>query len=391
MPARSTSPSLSATHLEHVDAMRPFAQSAVIATHALIFFSPLATSAVASNLLTLTRFSREAFFFITALVLTLTYLTSQPFDFGRFWRRRLLMTGVPYLSWTIIYYAFTNASPTSSFPYYHVPWGHLVGASGLHDFATLLGTGYYQLYFVVVLFEFYVVFPPLLAFLRRARRWQVPALVLAAIWQVAFDEVLRHHLLPFSIGGKLESRLIVTYPAYLLSGMVVGLNYRRVHAWLVRRARVVLVGALVLAVGAVALNESANHVVVQYLAPGSDVLAPYALLYNAGAILALYVACVLLVRRYPVTRPALAAAGDATLGIYLAQMLWIPMLIRLAARYHWSSHLGWPSVCVIVVALVFGAGYLLTTLAERTPLARCLTGRRRVVPWHRRAATAPRT
>lgn len=378
MPPR-TSPSPAPTeHLEHVDAMRPIAQAAVIATHALIFFAPLETSAVAGDFLTLTRFSRELFFFISALVLTVTYAPAASFDYRRFWRHRFLMTGLPYLTWTVIYYAFIHAVPVAGFPFYRVPWRYLVSASGLHDFVTLVGTGYYQLYFIVVLVQFYVVFPPLLKRLKRSRRWHVPALALAVCWQVALDEALRHHVLPFGFGGKLETRLILSYPVYLLGGMVVGLNYRAVHEWLVRHVRVVVGLALGFAAIALTLNALRSNGFVALVAPGSDVLAPVALVYNAGAILCVYLAGVALMKRRRRTRAAVASAADATLGIYLAQMLWIPMLVRLAARFHAFGGLAWPLKCVIVVVVVFAAGYVLTIVAKRTPLARWVTGRPRV-------------
>ncbi|MDE3009172.1 MAG: hypothetical protein KGI14_09140, partial [Acidobacteriota bacterium] len=66
-------PSGTRQRLDHVDAMRPIKQSAVISTHALIFFSPLSTSFTAGALLTLTHFSRDAFLFVSACMLAYSY------------------------------------------------------------------------------------------------------------------------------------------------------------------------------------------------------------------------------------------------------------------------------------------------------------------------------
>ena len=358
--------------------MRPFSQAAVIATHALIFFAPLATSMTVTSLLVVTRFSREAFFFISALVLTYTYLQQTPLNVGHFWKRRLILTGLPYLSWTIIYYVFISAKTVKSFPYYQFPLHYLVSPSGLHEFLTLLVTGYYQLYFIVVLFEFYVIFPLLLAWLRRARRWHVHILIGAMVWQILYDAAMRHHVLPFVISGKLETRLILSYPIYLLGGMIMGLNYRAFHLWMLRNVRVIIG----LAVAAAALALGLNYVngtgfVPTDLAPNSDVLAPLAILYNVGAVLCLYLLGVFLVNRHrsPRTRAVVESTSNASYGIYLSQMIWIPILQRAASRVHLSSHVSWPIVVVMVLTVVFTAGYVLSVVLMRTPLGPVVVGR----------------
>jgi len=367
--------------LEHVDAMRPFSQAAVIATHALIFFAPLATSMTVTSVLVLTRFSRESFFFVSALVLTYTYLQETPFKLGHFWKRRLLLTGLPYLSWTIIYYVFISAKTVKRFPYYQFPYHYLVSPSGLHEFLTLLVTGYYQLYFIVVLFEFYVIFPLLLAWLRRARRWHVHILIGAMIWQILYDAAMRHHVLPFVISGKLETRLILSYPIYLLGGMIVALNYRAFHLWMLRHAKLVVGMAVVAAAIALGLNYvTGTGFVPTYLAPNSDVLAPLAILYNVGAVLCLYLLGVYLVNRHRSarTRSVVASTANASYGIYLSQMIWIPILQRAATRVHLSSHVSWPFVVVMVLIVVFTLGYVLSAILMRTPLGPVFVGRRHV-------------
>ncbi|HVB52197.1 MAG TPA: acyltransferase [Acidimicrobiales bacterium] len=365
--------------LENVDAMRPFSQAAVIATHALIFFAPLGVSMTVNSALLLTRFSRESFFFISALVLTYTYLEARPFNLGHFWKRRLILTGLPYLAWTIIYYVFISAKPVSNFPFYQPPFHYLISPSGLHEFLTLLVTGYYQLYFIVVLFEFYVIFPLLLAWLRRARRWHVHIMVGAMLWQIFYDESIRHHFFPVAIGGKLETRLILSYPIYLLGGMIVALNYRAFHRWMLRNAKVVLGLTVVAAALAVGLNYvTGSSFLTTNLAPNSDVLAPLAILYNAGAVLCLYLLGVYLVDRHSSarTRSLVASTSKASYGIYLSQMIWIPMLLRVSHRANLRAHVAWPFVVVAVVVVVFMLGYVFSEIVMRTPLGPFVVGRR---------------
>lgn len=369
--------------------MRPVAQAAVISTHALIFVAPILTSLAAADLLFLVRFSRDSFFFISALVLTLAYGHFQRFPFWRFWSRRLLLVGLPYLSWTVIYYVFTNATPMGSFPFYRVDAHYLVSGAGFVNFLTLFKNGYYQLYFVVVLFEFYVLFPPILIWLRRARRWHVPILVVAILWQFFYDIAIRRHLFPFALSGRLETRLIISYPIYLLGGIIVALNLRVVHAWVIRFSRSIIVGTALVAVLAVTFNRATgNSIVAQYFAPHLDVFAPLAVLYNLGAITCLYLLGVFLAspRRRTSTRRAVDSTAKASFGIYLSQMIWLPMLLRISTKYNLTEHWTWVAVAVIVAALTFLVGYVFTLIAERTPLGPLLVGRPAVRWWRRRPA-----
>ena len=65
---------------------------------------------------------------------------------------------VPYLCWTVIYFFVTL--PQGSY----TPW------TGFAHFWYLVGTGYYQLYYLLVIMQFYVVFPLLLLLVRRTDR-----------------------------------------------------------------------------------------------------------------------------------------------------------------------------------------------------------------------------
>ncbi len=385
-PPASTPPGDESGRVEHVDAMRPVAQAAVISSHALIFLAPIGTSLVAAGLLFLVRFSRDSFFFISALVLTLTYVEHARFPFVRFWRRRLFFVGLPYLCWTVIYFVFINATPTGSFPYYRVDAHYLVSGAGLVNFLTLFKNGYYQLYFVVVLFEFYVLFPPLLLWLRRARRWHVPVLVVALLWQCFYDVALRRHLFPFALNGRLETRLIISYPVYLLGGMIFALHMREMHQWVIRHARAVVIATVVVAFVALSFNHvTGNSLVAQYLAPRLDVFAPLAVTFNIGAILCLYLLGVFLVspKRQASTRAAVDSTSRASFGIYLSQMIWIPILLRVVLTLHLSAHLSWIVLSLGLVVVTFLVGYVFTLCCERTPVSLVLVGQR-ATPWWRR-------
>jgi peptidoglycan/LPS O-acetylase OafA/YrhL len=144
--------------LDHVDAMRPIKQAGVVTTHTIVNFVPAAAGVGSGTVLLLLHVSREGFFFISACMLAYAYADLNLGGLRRFYWRRFLSVGVPYLCWTLIYFFFLM--PTAHY--------HGVGPA-LRSLATMAETGYYQLYFLMVIMQFYVVFPLAAVLLRRTK------------------------------------------------------------------------------------------------------------------------------------------------------------------------------------------------------------------------------
>jgi peptidoglycan/LPS O-acetylase OafA/YrhL len=367
--------------LEHIDAMRPIKQAAVISTHSLIFFAPIGTSVLATGLIMLTRFSRDAFLFVSACMLAYSYRDAVRINYVHYSKRRLLSVGLPYATWTVIYFFFTLATPRSSFPYYALDLHRVFSGGGWHYFWHLLSTGYYHLYYLLVILEFYAVFPLMLNALRRVPRWHVTIMVLAVLWQVVYGAALAAHPFGFHVPGMVQTRLIFSYPIYLVGGVIVALHLDAVHDWIVSHARGILAGTL----GAVALSETlwvvSHHVDVPvWLRTGPFVFSPMILPYNVGAILCVYLLGVFLVspKRSITTRAAVQSGSDNSYGVYLSQMLWIPVLARL--RTSLGIHIPWEVAAPVALAIVYALGFVFTALMTRTPVARAVTGRSRE-PW----------
>jgi peptidoglycan/LPS O-acetylase OafA/YrhL len=91
-------------------------------------------------------------------MLTYAYADLNRAGLRRFYWRRFLSVGIPYLCWSVIYFLCTL--PVSHYP------STTVVFKGL---ASIVETGYYQLYFLLVIMQFYLVFPLVLVLLRRTR------------------------------------------------------------------------------------------------------------------------------------------------------------------------------------------------------------------------------
>ena len=185
--------------LHHVDYMRPFKQGVVITTHSLLLFAP-AASATAGAALLVTHLGRFAFMFISAAMLVYAYPHLERANFGRFWRRRLLAVAVPYVLWTLFYFFWESVPGVSAM---YRPTGGITGSAltSLSHFGYLLLSGYYQLYFLVLLLEFYLVYPLFLWLLRRGARRPWLLLATSAAVQLGITCLLHWGLTPGWLNG----------------------------------------------------------------------------------------------------------------------------------------------------------------------------------------------
>lgn len=372
--------------LDHVDAMRPVKQVAVISTHAIIFLAPLSVGIARANALVITHFSREAFLFVSACMLAYSYSASDRVDLRLYTRRRFLSVGVPYLTWTAIYFFYVALVSKSGFPFWDVDTSQLWGSVGIHRAVHYLATGYYHLYYLLVLIEFYVVFPWVLRGVRAARRFH-GRLVLAALafqvvydlfWRQIFSAAVHLRVAQAASAPFWETRLITSYTFVLVSGVVVALHLSQFHDWVVRRRWLVLPAALVTGAGAISLNFwHGSGFWYRVLVPGYDPFCVSILPYTVAAILCVYLLGVFLVspRRSARTRAVVSSGSDNAYGIYLSQLIWIPIVGRLIGSTHPPGP--WWLTLVVAVVIVYLAGFAFSGLAARLPGARGLTGRTR--------------
>ena len=353
--------------LDHIDAMRPVKQFGVVSTHTLIFFAAVGTGVTVGASLQLLHVTREAFLFISACMIAYSFRGVQQMDLRTFWRKRFSAVGVPYLCWTLIYFFVTLHGTTGSLP------------SRLDHLAYLVGTGYYQLYFLVVLLEFYLVFPLLLILLRRTVGHHGILLAASAALQVLIVSLMHWGVFPHWMRGFWATREVTSYQFYLIAGMVVAFHLDEVHRWLCAHVWLVLGATLASAALAEAWYYLAVYHVVSWFGSSSDPFQPIVIPWNIGAIASIYLLGVWLVsrRRSSRTRSLTKTGSDDSYGVYLAQLVFITAL-GWAGWRHLDSYVPWPIVCLFTVVIVFFACVALTEVLARTPLAKPLTGRSRL-------------
>lgn len=366
--------------LIHVDAMRPVKQLGVVTTHSLLFFAPAASVGLGASLL-VTHVTRFAFMFISAGILAYAYPNLRRSSLKTFWRRRLVAVALPYATWTLIYF-FMASLPFASIPVAFRSGGGLSASPTvtLERFGYLLLTGYYQLYFLVLLLEFYVIYPAFSALLRRTASHHGALLFASVALQCVLGGLEHWAVLPPWMEGFWATRELWNYQLYLVAGGVLALHYHEVHHWLGTHRRQVAwftAASFALAEGWYLLGTTG---VVRGLSgvDATDPFQPIALPFFLGAIASVYLVGVALTHpRLPRPLRRLVASGaENSYGIYLSQVLFITLLSAIGFR-HLDSVLPWPVVVVLGVAIVFTLAWATTALLARLPGAKATAGRGR--------------
>jgi len=352
-----------ARHLYEVDIVRILTFACVIGVHTTSHTT--ASDDIGLNgLLSLLHFTREVFFWLTGFVLSLSFLT-RPQPLSKFWPKRFLLVGVPYLAWTVIYFLSSNLQR---------------GDLGLEDVGGLLyrvvtGTGWYHLYFLLVTMQVYLLHPVIMWLVRRTAGHHVALMAVLAVWQVGLTAVYMY--LPGSLGFVSENAKIFffSYLFFIVGGAVTAWHKDGFLAWI--RAHRGLIGLLTLAAALLTLGVWwLQHTVGMSLYRAGTPLQPIEMLWGVFVGLGFLAVGTWWADRRD-ARSWLARgvdlASDRSFGIFLVHpmFLWLLLLgggIGLVVPKPWLTLVSY--LAVILCSIVF------VELARRTPASLPLTGRR---------------
>jgi peptidoglycan/LPS O-acetylase OafA/YrhL len=351
--------------LTHVDAMRPVKQLGVVSTHSLQSFAPAASIGVGAGLM-ITHVTRFAFVFISSAMLVYAYPAVGRGGWRSFWRRRLLAVVAPYVTWTVIYFALGVAQAGGG--------GSIAG--GAAHLGWLLLTGYQQLYFLLLLLQFYLIYPAFLWLIRRTERHHRRLLGVSLAVELVLVWLVHEQYLPAWMLNSASSRELWNYQLFVIAGAVMAWHYQDVHDWLCRHWRALLAATAV----AVALGEM-WYLLAVHGVPGfgggvpSEPFQPVEIPVYLGLITMVYLLGVLMSseRRPRWLRSLVRTGVDYSYGVYLNQALFLTALTSLG----WQSldhYLPWEVVTAGGIVVIFAAAVLLTALLARLPGARATAG-----------------
>jgi len=352
----------SGAHLWQVDILRLLTFAAVIGVHT-IGNTGIALTTGANGTLMLLQFGREVFFTLTAFVLVYAALR-RPVSARPFWRKRFTLVLIPYLTWSVIYEAVRD--PTS----HGWSWSHFG-----YDLVT--GTAEYHLYFLLVTMQLYLVFPLLWKFVRRTADRAVPILAAVAVVNLAWLAVLQYGPAGSPTMTWFYTRayeLLPTYSMYVLAGAYAAVHYDRIHAFVERQQRRLLVIAGVSALAAIGAYVAQLPIMPNYQA--GSVLQPAMIASCVAAVIVIY----LIGHRWasgPRRGMRLVAVGsEISFGVYLAH----PLVLKLLTDHGFGGGEAWlpgPLIALLAYLLTAVGAIAIAYTVRRTPLALPLGGRPR--------------
>ncbi|WP_051343068.1 acyltransferase [Pseudonocardia spinosispora] len=362
-------------HVYPVDMVRALTFGCVIAVHTISTVNAV-YSVPWNGAVMLLHFTREAFFVLTAFVLTSRYRLD-PVRPRPFWRRRFLLVGVPYLVWSVIYTGLgwvTAPVPATA------ELGVLV-----RNIAT--GTAWFHLYFLLISLQFYVLFPLFQRLLRATRGRHTWLVATSAVLQ-ALTYLWLHDPAPVGVKAAVlpyAGVCFLSYQFFLVAGGVAALHRAQLEAWLVTHRRWVL--SAVVVTGLVAEGRyiwSVTHGATAEFA--ADVFQPVIAVWSVAVVAAIYTVGVRWAMRRDDGRLSrfVERASDRSFGVFLVHptILWA---LTVAGPTSPAAYLPAPlsSLAVYPVAVLGALAFV--EIMRRTPLSLVLTGKR----WMRTPRPAP--
>ncbi|ASA25105.1 acyltransferase [Paenibacillus donghaensis] len=217
--------------IPQLDIYRALAIFAVLAIHATSrTLTEMSGTPLFYPFLWINKFSQFAvpsFIFLSGFVLFYNYI-DRPLGgkmLGKFYTRRLIYIIVPYIVFSVLYFALKMTD------------GHLWGLP-LAEQASKLGkylrngTAYTHLYYIIIIIQFYVLFPLLLWPLQKLRRLAAWAPLIGLLLQWGFV-LLNKYMTNHGYWELSRGSLAITYFSYFLLGAGIAVYYTRLKSWLV--------------------------------------------------------------------------------------------------------------------------------------------------------------
>jgi len=290
--------------IAEIDVVRAVAILAVILIHATSEGTYIPTFGSSTQKLFFSvnmfgSFAVPVFIFISGLVLFYGYFDRwKPIDSFKFYGKRLISVVYPYLVFSLFYFLyfpllFTGKMSLSVSSFLdQLPWGD----AGYH------------LYYMIIIFQFYLLFPLLITLAKSARLVErglalIGLAVQVGFYVITYGQVVQH-----------APSLFITYFAVFLIGASVGIHYAAVSAWARRNwlwlvALAVLVGAVYVGMFWAARYEKA-HIAGYW----------FRIAYNAFAVssgIALIGFGKWLIERAPRLSKPVLRLGQVSFGMYL--------------------------------------------------------------------------
>jgi probable poly-beta-1,6-N-acetyl-D-glucosamine export protein len=368
-------------HVYELDPLRAITAWSVVAVHTLSNTVNLNYSEVGVQLqnafVVAMHFTREMFIFVTAFALVYVYF-GKPFALKRFWAKRSLSVLVPYCIWSIVYV-----------------WVNFPGQSPVTFIKTsiidiLSGNASYQLYYILITIQFYIILPLFLLFLKRFAHhpWKVLAVsfvIQVLLFYIDYDLLQQGTLASngfWSFVSEYQNRFVLTYQFYFVLGGFAALYFQQIRSFLLRYGWMVACG-MVTAISILWLHYVLQiRVYQESLGYATSVLQPVMVFYSLAVILfGCWLVCLWTSRKSQDGRPhgyrTWQALSDASFGVFLIHVLLLSAILKWIVP---AMPAVWPVAVRVFLAWIMAAGSatVLSMTLLRIPILSRLVGREHV-------------
>lgn len=240
-------------HLYEIDLMRIIFIGGVLLTH----ITTIVTNDVKSNANAylfmnsthlIVHFVRMGFMFITGLVLTLNYYNRKN-KWKRFYKRRFSGIFIPYVAWNVILLFFVNWIHGYSFQ-----WKKFI-LTALEKIQ--FGNSFF-LYYLLVIMQFYLLFPILLWLFKHYQKKQNLILLLSFIFQITILISIKYFVLNINTDHwwylfRDFGKDVIVYQFYFIAGMYISTHYQKVIKFFIKKQKIIGLGTLFLALATIPL------------------------------------------------------------------------------------------------------------------------------------------
>ena len=350
--------------LPQIDVMRLLICASVVATHVVGNANP-GDSVAANGAVNLLHYTRQAFFFISALVLVHASRGGP----GQL-LRRVRVLGVPYLVWSTFYAALGLLTAYS--------WWALVRWPRTWFVGLLQGTDGYHMYFLLVSVEFAVIFPGFVWLLRVTRGHHGMLLLGSGALELATMALFHYVYQPDGWWRAIAGESSLTaYQFWVVAGGLAGMHLREFHDWLLGH-RALVWGALL------AICAASTAIFFANVAGGEEPefagrsLQPVTVPLSLAAIGGFYLLSVSIANiRRPGAQRLIVAGTYLSFGIYLSHPAILTGLLYLQKQLPESVARHAVAVTLAIFVVDFGFAVLAAALLSRTRWSRALVGRPR--------------
>lgn len=326
-----------------LDIVRAFAIMAVLMIHATSETTveiPIGSRSQIIYLIVnkLSNFAVPVFILLSGLVLFYRYGGAWNWrEALSFYRKRIQYIIVPYLIWSFFYYVFNQWTPNFNWHDIHIEWPVFFKALKWADTS-------YHLYFIVLILQFYLVFPIIMTIVERWRWFGRNLIWIGIAVQVGFY-VYHHWFHPV----QHPATILGTYAGIFAIGGWIGLHYERFqkaadrHLWWVLGLALLIGYSFALLFVLHQSHIDFGSVIMELLFNGYAIAMSLSLLWISAKLL----------RGLPRLAALLSSMGFAAFGIYFTH----PALLSL-----WRRNWTYPSDTLAYHLSTIGAGIMIFTV-----------------------------